>query len=421
MPLKVECDADDCTTDIYEGTGIQIIEGEVVVDHDFAHAQQDEYHGLFCSVECAVAALTDEPVEVDGQDAEAQDEPDEAVEDPKEKDAVLEAVDESSEDAGSEDLPDEVEEDLDAPEPEDQEPAVSERSDPGEDEQPDEDEPEPEDEQETDEDSGTDDQAEPAPEPDDDEDIDPKTARIRDAMQGEGWMETQEIVDAADLAYGQLFHNRRDDLDIETRPHPEKGGNAKQYRLASEESVDESDADEPEQQQDQEPSEDRQHSDDVDQQRAEKAESAMDGEGWMSRDEIAAAVFDKTPDEVTYDEAKKVGNAIRNTDLDDRVEVRKHPDNGRKNQYRLTDHPADEEIRDLLADDEDTEADGEWPEPDAEGSVDQLHNHRHIKWYRCLAHDALFDNFTDAVTHRDEEDCTEWAGYYQDPRKAMNS
>ncbi|MCY4730520.1 hypothetical protein KY092_08105 [Natronomonas gomsonensis] len=59
MPLRFECDRDPCENDIKGTEGIQVTEGEVVIDHGNAHIQQDVFHGLFCSKECLREHLKD--------------------------------------------------------------------------------------------------------------------------------------------------------------------------------------------------------------------------------------------------------------------------------------------------------------------------------------------------------------------------
>lgn len=57
MTVRVECDGDDCTLDILESNGFQLIEGEVIVDAGNEIVEQDEYHGVFCSQECLINHL----------------------------------------------------------------------------------------------------------------------------------------------------------------------------------------------------------------------------------------------------------------------------------------------------------------------------------------------------------------------------
>lgn len=57
MGVQVECDGDDCSTDVYESNGFQVTEGEVIVDLGNEYVEQDEYHGVFCSQECLINYL----------------------------------------------------------------------------------------------------------------------------------------------------------------------------------------------------------------------------------------------------------------------------------------------------------------------------------------------------------------------------
>jgi len=64
MPIRVECDWDPCENDIRGSEGLQVTEGEVVIDHGDAHVQQDVFHGLFCSKECLQKHLKDKGGEI---------------------------------------------------------------------------------------------------------------------------------------------------------------------------------------------------------------------------------------------------------------------------------------------------------------------------------------------------------------------
>ena len=57
MGVQVECDGDDCSKDILESTGFQLIEGEVGVDCGSEAVEQEEYHGVFCSQDCLISYL----------------------------------------------------------------------------------------------------------------------------------------------------------------------------------------------------------------------------------------------------------------------------------------------------------------------------------------------------------------------------
>lgn len=52
MPLRIECDQDECENDVKGSEGLQVSEGKVVIDHGNAYVEQDVFHGLFCSKEC---------------------------------------------------------------------------------------------------------------------------------------------------------------------------------------------------------------------------------------------------------------------------------------------------------------------------------------------------------------------------------